>query len=129
MALTPEQQRIIAGIRKEAVQMEKQVMKHHATYGWIVQKDHGGAVQGLDLPSRIGWVGPRNIDPAIEKRLRAGEGKRWLTKSADGDKGYEGLWIGEEKGDDMFGPLEDLSKPDIGDISIFYFENGKWVEL
>lgn len=103
------------------------LMKH----GWIVTQDKLHE-EGLspDLPTRVGWVGPRNISPRIEAQLKAGEGFEWRCKDGAGDVYYVGRYIGPDD-ERMLAPLYDLAQPDAGATSIEYkdAQTGAWEEL
>lgn len=51
----------------------------HASYGWIVTVDQV-TTDDSDLPTRLGWTGPHNLDPELERRLQAGEGLTWRVR-------------------------------------------------
>ena len=113
---------------------------NHASYGWIIDVDH---VTNADdhangLPSRVGWTGPRTINPALEARLQAGEGVAFRLYSdyeAEADNlDYEGrILIDPDVPDEYeaeFGPLDDLGRPDCGSTTIKYQNAaGAWEHL
>lgn len=105
-----------------------------AAYGWIITRETVSNENDASCPvefrtkSRKGWTGPRDIDPAVESRLVAGEGKRFRMFDDDGDLYYEGRYIGPDD-ESAFGPLDDLGTPDAGAVRIDYLENRKWVTL
>lgn len=108
-----------------------------AAYGWLITKDNAS-----DDGTREGVVGPGHppIDPAIEARLRAGEGVEFRMRYNDRDEGdtieddtaYHGRFLsndGDFEGEYGFGPLEDLGTPDAGCTMIEYRHLGRWVVL
>lgn len=110
-------------------------MNNTATYAWIVDVDHlsnvplSSQLTESGINTRVGLVGPRNIDPERERMLRdntATEVRRWRCKDDDGELCYEGRFIGAE--DAIFAPLEDFAMPDSGATSIEYLnpQTGTW---
>ncbi|WP_409238397.1 hypothetical protein [Streptomyces sp. PA5.6] len=100
-----------------------------ATYGWIIDIEHEPS-EGRD---ETGIVGPHNIDPQVQERLRQGEGRTFRMYDSD-QVLYTGRIItaeGEEGGDDDFGPLDDFGKPNAGCTEIHYFDAATqaWREL
>jgi hypothetical protein len=105
-----------------------------AAYGWIIDRetvsnenDESTAPEHR-TKSRAGWVGPRDIGPEVEQRLRNGEGEQFRMYDDDGELYYEGRYIGPND-ETAFGPLTDLGTPDAGAVRIDYNEGGKWVTL
>ena len=120
-----------------------------ATYGWIVTRDVLAEDPEHAAGSSVGVMGPRTIDPAIEARLIAGEGRRWRTLfdvDYDGHPreervAHEGRYLEcdeddldgrdqRDAGGEGFAPLWDFSQPDSGAVEIeYYTEAGEWETL
>lgn len=106
-----------------------------SSYGWIITKDHLD-VSGT-LPGRkpeVGTVGPRNISPSMEARLKEGKGALFQMRDDDGVLYYTGLWTngGDDRPitDEAFGPLDDFGRPNAGAVHIYYKDaKGAWEEL
>jgi hypothetical protein len=98
-----------------------------AAYAWLITKDHI-TEPGDDLPSRVGWQGPHDAPAGLLERLNDGDGLTFRMKDDDGEVYYEGRYLGPDD-EDMFGPLDDLGRPDAGAVDIQYREHGKWVSL
>jgi hypothetical protein len=109
-------------------------MMKHASYGWIITTDHApdtSAPEGSNANAK-GVTGPHNISPAIEARLKAGEGRPFQMRDDDGELYYTGRIITrpeDEQGVKDFAPLDDFGKPNAGASEIWYWINGKWTEL
>lgn len=94
-------------------------------YGWIIDTDH--ATEGLSLPSRVGWVGPRGIPKRIEEQLRAGQGVPFRMFCEDEPSPcYTGRFLADANDDDVteMEPLDDLGTPDSGCTEIAYLRAG-----
>lgn len=98
-------------------------------YAWLVTATWTSDDADRRVPDtefdRNGTAGPGEAPQELLDRLAAGEGRQWRTR-CDGEIVHEGLYLhlddGDELGDDAFGPLEDLSKPDVGAEEIEYLE-------
>jgi hypothetical protein len=97
----------------------------HAPYGWIIDTD---VLYESDREtfskSDAGTVGPSNIDPAVEARLKAGEGEPFEMYDDDGEKYYTGrLLVPDDAKADAeveFAPLHDFGLPNAGATEIRY---------
>lgn len=100
-------------------------------YGWIIDKDN--ATEGLDLPSRVGWMGPRNIPRHIEAQLQAGAGRGFrMYCEGEQEPCYEGRFLADpnDKRVTELEPLDDLGTPDSGCTEIAYRrDNGQWERI
>ena len=108
----------------------------YAPYGWIISHDH---VAPNPTESDAGTVGPSNIDPEIEKRLKArisgdfdkvmladqnGTMTKFKMLDADGNLYYVGYIDGEY---DLTEPLDDFGTPNAGAIYLQALEkDGSW---
>lgn len=112
----------------------------YAFYGWIVDVDHVTDAEDHvgGLPSRVGWTGPSDINPATDARLQAGEGVAFRLYSDDEAEGdnldYEGRILIDprmpEHCEAEFAPLDDLGRPDCGSTTIKYKNDaGEWDQL
>lgn len=117
-------------------------------YAWIVDKtlvpdpdDDNKMVDDTDF-CRNGWGGPGDAPDELLRRLAGGEGRVWRTLIEGPSRQtpieqrvahvgrYLHLHDGDELGHDAFGPLNDLSKADVGATDIQYQDSdGKWVTL
>lgn len=98
----------------------------HANYGWIIDKDlHNGTDRGTACMS--GLTGPSNIDPELERQLKAGDGKKFRLLDDDGEIYYEGRYLGPDD-ESQFGPLDDFGLPDSGCTEIQYRTQDGWWE-
>lgn len=90
-----------------------------STYGWIITKDH--LAEHFE-ESEAGVMGPNGISPAIEQRLKSGEGEPFRLLDDDGEVYYTGLQIGGS-GEE---PLLDFGAPNAGCTMLQQRVNGKW---
>lgn len=104
-------------------------------YCWIVTKDNvtTPSDHGDGLPSRLGWIGPRDTTREEADKART-EGRPWRTRCDEPDEKpcyYGTIWFeDDEPGEEMFGPLDDLGRPDTGCVTIEYKDkDGKWIAL
>lgn len=114
-------------------------------YAWIVtstltasEDDDTKLVEDTES-SRNGTTGPSDAPDELIARLKAGEGREWRTLFDDGcpeDQRvahigrYLHLDDGDELGGDAFGPLHDLSQPDVGATDVQYRgPDGTWSSL
>jgi hypothetical protein len=107
-------------------------------YAWIITKDLITNQGEADpLPTREGWVGPRDAPDALISKLQLGKGLKFRMRDDDGILYYCGRFI-DELGNDAdnldenaFGPLDDLGTPDAGAVSIEYLNPAtkKWERL
>jgi hypothetical protein len=77
---------------------------------------------------RRGWTGPRDAPGELCEQLKAGKGRAFRMRDDDQIVYYHGRYLGPDD-EDMFGPLDDLGRPDAGAADIQYRENGKWESL
>jgi hypothetical protein len=113
-------------IELEAQKLVKSVLEayEHSTglaegnYGWIITKGN----PEIDLDKEAGTIGPRSCKSDIERRLKAGEGKKFKMFDDDGEWYYDGRLIGGSG----LEPLDDFGTPNAGCTTIKYFENGAW---
>jgi hypothetical protein len=89
-----------------------------AGYGWIITAD---VLEG----TTVNITGPRDITPAHEAQLAAGEGAQFRMKDDDGEIYFVGRFVGDANSEDAFGPLDDYGRPDSGCTSIEYFNPAK----
>lgn len=121
-----------------------------ARYAWIVtntliasENDDTVLVEDTE-GSRNGTTGPSDAPPELLARLENGEGREWRTlfdvdddlhpEPEDQRVAHIGRYLhlddGEELGDDAYGPLYDLSQPDVGATDVQYREpDGTWSSL
>jgi hypothetical protein len=110
----------------------------YASYGWIISHDH---VAPNPTESDAGTVGPSNIDPVFEKRLKAridldenfddgdiadlnGTMTKFKMLDADGNLYYVGYIDGDY---DLTEPLDDFGTPNAGAIYLKALEkDGSW---
>ena len=110
----------------------------YAPYGWIISEDQ---IAGGDFANDAGTVGPSNINPEIEKRLKArirldvnfddgdiadlnGTMTKFKMLDADGNLYYVGYIDGEY---DLTEPLDDFGTPNAGAIYLKALEkDGSW---
>lgn len=102
----------------------------YAVYAWIIDKDH------IDEGRSVGVMGPRNIDPKLEKALEANKkhGIPFKMYDDDGELYYSGRILlnlvdpDAFEGDEEFAPLDDFGMPGAGCTSIHYQNNitKKW---
>lgn len=107
-------------------------------YAWLVTETWTSDDADRRIPDtefdRNGTTGPSEAPQELLDRLDAGEGLRWQTR-CDGEIVHAGRYLhlddGDELGGDAFGPLEDLSKPDVGAEEIEYLNpvTGEWKGL
>ena len=100
-----------------------------ARYGWIITNDlladAGPHPTNLNA---VGMIGPGNIDPEDEPRLRAGAGLLFRMLDDDGIVYYEGRLVGQTA--TGFEPLDDFGTPNAGCTSIEHWtEVGGWRAL
>lgn len=97
-------------------------------YGWIITKD---VIAAPDEAAEVGTMGPSNIDPHLQRRLKDGDGDRFRLLDDDGEVYYEGLIIltPQAEGEDLFAPLDDFGTPYAGCARIQYWEDGEWKRL
>lgn len=126
---------------KVSGRMKEVPFESGASYGWIIDRElvttpddnrRYRETKGQEgLPSRSGWVGPRNIRANVEKRLQAGEGQSFKMYDDDGNLYYVGRYLGPDD-ETMFRPLDDLGTPDAGATRIDYkglAPGGGWATL
>ena len=96
---------------------------------WICTIDCWDTVHLADdeinpVPSRVGWT---SFDFVKGTPLPY----HWRTLDADGIVYHAGLADRNETEEEAFAPLDDLSRPDAGAISIEWFDwiEGKWVPV
>lgn len=111
--------------------MEKGEVTPRSTYGWIITEDKiNDPRDEMDCKPRVGVSGPGNISNEMLAKLKAGEGFAFRMKDDDGEIYYEGRFLGDEKSEDAFGPLDDFGMPDAGCTSIEYRNaQGGWETL
>jgi hypothetical protein len=102
------------------------------TYAWIIdtdsQPDHSEA-QGTNS-NAVGMVGPKAAAPELVRRLKMGEGHKFRLLDGDDEVTYTGRFIGDERSQDAFGPLDDFGMPNAGCTTIEYRNiNGKFEAL
>lgn len=107
-------------------------------YAWLVTEtwtdNEDGDQRVPDTKhDRNGWTGPNEAPQELLDRLAAGEGRQWRTLM-DEEVVHVGRYLhlddGDDLGEDAFGPLNDLSKGDVGADDIQYLEpNGEWESL
>lgn len=107
-----------------------------ANYGWIIDTDH---LYNPERPSTdkddAGRMGPSNITPDVQARLKAGEGRKFRMYDSDQELTYSGRILTpadpEGGGEEDFGPLEDFGKGNASCTEIRYHDakTDEWVEL
>ena len=103
-------------------------------YAWVIIHDLGNPYNDdphlSGLRSRVGVSGPSSAtDDDILRALSQGEFFRLLD--ADGNAYYVGrCWscAGSTRAD-MFGPLDDYGRADVGATTIQYRHDGRWRSL
>jgi hypothetical protein len=103
-------------------------------YAWVITQDldnpYDEDPDQLGLPSRVGVAGPSAAaDEDILRALNNGAFFRLLDD--DGNSYYIGrCWSSDgPDSDDMFGPLDDYGRADVGAIEIQYRDNRAWKSL
>lgn len=92
-------------------------MSHFAKYAWLVDYDY------LDKKD-VEVLGPRNIDPLLEKDLKEDNGVPFKMYDDDGELYYSGRIIGDFDG---FEPLNDYGMPNAGAVRIDLEQgDGSW---
>jgi hypothetical protein len=106
----------------------------HASYGWIIDKDHLHDPKSPSSDNEAGTTGPGSIAPDVEKRLQAGEGREWHMYDADQELMYSGRLLTPNDpdggGGQDFSPLDDFGR-NPGCTEIRYYDKDKrsWVVL
>ena len=101
---------------------------------FIITKDVLGN-RVYDLNDSDAVVGPRNIRPETEARLRSGQGEPFRMLDDDRELYFEGLFIDDGEAEDWeaeaeFQPLDAFGRPDSGAVIIQYKDNnGEWEDL
>jgi len=105
-----------------------------ATYAWVITEDLDNPFDedrdGFDIPSRVGLSGP--CAASEDQILRAlNTGKYFRLLDDDGHPYYIGrCWWTEPAGErEMFAPLDDWGRADVGATDIQYRVNGRWESL
>jgi hypothetical protein len=105
-----------------------------ATYAWVITQDLDNPFaedpDGFDISSRVGLSGPSAASE--DEILRAlNTGKFFQLLDDDGHSYYIGrCWWPEAAGQrEMFGPLDDWARADVGATDIQYRVNGRWESL
>lgn len=85
-----------------------------ARHAWICTVDH------ISDGERVDTTGPSDATDELLIRLYNGEGSHWRTLDVDNEVYHEGRYLAYEDaaGDAEMSPLDDLSKPDAGAITI-----------
>lgn len=96
-------------------------------YGWVITKDElfEPSDEQYGITSKKGVMGPQNIPPTIERRLRDGEGKLFRMLDDDGEVYYYGRLIHPDG--EGIEPLDDFGMPDSGCTEIqfrYIYANG-----
>jgi len=104
-----------------------------ASYAWVITQDldnpYDEDPHGLQLPTRVGLSGPSAATEAdILRALNTGQFFRLLD---DGNAYYIGrCWCSHGPGaQEMFGPLDDWGRADVGATDIQYRAGGRWQTL
>jgi len=104
------------------------------TYAWVITQDldnpYDEDPQQMGLPARIGVAGPSSATAEdIVRALNTGAFFRLLDD--DGNPYYLGRCWSTEGPDsqDMFGPLDDYGRADVGATTIQYRQHGRWRSL
>ena len=105
-----------------------------ATYAWLITQDldnpYDEDPDGLELPSRVGLSGPGAASESdILRALHTGQFFQLLDDDANAY--YIGrCWCADGPGaPEMFGPLDDWGRADVGATDIQYRVNGRWETL
>lgn len=91
--------------------------------------------KSYDLKDPDAVVGPRNIRPETEARLRNGEGEKFRMLDDDDILYFEGLFIDDGEAEDWeveaeFQPLDAYGRPDSGAVQIQYKnKDGVWESI
>ena len=100
-----------------------------ARYGWIITSDT--LADGGPRPTNtnaVGMIGPGDIHPESERRLRAGAGVLFRMLDDDGIVYYAGRLVGQTI--TGFEPLDDFGEPNAGCTEIQHWtEVGEWRPL
>jgi hypothetical protein len=103
-------------------------------YAWVITQDldnpNDEDPDQLGLPSRVGVAGPSTAaDEDILRALTNGAFFRLLDD--DGNPYYIGrCWSSDgPDSNDMFGPLDDYGRADVGATDIQYRDNRAWKSL
>lgn len=120
----------VAEIRKlkiEVRELKKRVppqvgrYKMNTPYAFVITKD---VLHDEDMTV----MGPWNTTVRFPDVIRAGSKFRMLDD--DGIVYYEGFFLGDDKSEDAFGPLDDYGAPNAGCTEIQYLNNkGEWETL
>lgn len=98
-----------------------------ARHAWICTVDHIGDGERVDT------TGPHDAPDELIVRLYNGEGTHWRTLDVDDAVYHEGRYLALDgaAGDAEMSPLDDLSKPDAGAITIQVraTTDDPWVEV
>jgi hypothetical protein len=103
-----------------------------AQYAWLITEDQltNRAAPDLGVPateaSDVGSLGPRDIDDALLRRLRAGDGAEFRLCDGDGAVCFTGRYLGPD--DHRRRPLDEHGTPS-GCTTIEYRHDGDWREL
>jgi len=103
------------------------------TYAWVITQDLDnpfGEDSDPGLPSRVGLSGPSAAtDEQILRALNTGAFFR--LRDDDGHAYYIGrCWAADGPGSEqMFGPLDDFGRADVGATDIQYRVDGAWETL
>jgi hypothetical protein len=103
-------------------------------YTWVITQDldnpYDEDPDQLGLPSRVGMSGPSTAtETDILHALNTGAFFRLLED--DGNAYYVGrCWSSDRPdGREMFGPLDDYGRADVGATDIQYRQDGRWTSL
>ena len=104
------------------------------TYAWVITQDldnpYDEDPQHSGLPSRVGVAGPSTAtDEDILRALNTGASFRLLDD--DRNPYYIGRCWSTDGPDsqDMFAPLDDYGRADVGATTIQYRQHGRWRSL
>ncbi|MEV4199384.1 hypothetical protein [Micromonospora globbae] len=105
-----------------------------ARYAWVITEDldnpYDEDLDGLALPTRVGLSGPSQAtEEEILRALRTGAFFR--LRDDDANTYYIGrCWCADGPGaPEMFGPLGDWGRADVGATEIQYRAGGRWEAL
>jgi hypothetical protein len=104
-----------------------------AGYAWVITQDLNnpyGEDSSLDLPTRVGLSGPSAA--TAEDILRAlDHGEFFRLVDDDGNPYYIGrCWCADGPGSpEMFVPLDDWGRADVGATEVQYRSGGGWKSL